>query len=124
MAKKRILLVEDDPYVVKALKIRLEAGDFEVIVAIDGKEGLEKARNEKPDLIILDVMLPEMSGFDVCRKLKIEKQYKDIPIIMLTAKFQPSDVKFGTEMGADAYITKPFDSHVLLAKIEELLKKS
>jgi len=123
MAKNKILLVEDDSYLVKAITIRLEANDFEVVAAIDGEEGLAKARSEKPDLIILDIMLPKMSGFDICRKLKIDKRYKDIPIIMLTAKFQPSDIEFGKEMGADAYITKPFDSQVLLAKIEELRKK-
>jgi len=123
MAKNKILLVEDDSYLVKAITIRLEANDFEVVAAIDGEEGLAKARSEKPDLIILDIMLPKMSGFDICRKLKIDKLYRDIPIIMLTAKFQPSDIEFGKEMGADAYITKPFDSQVLLTKIEELLKK-
>ena len=123
MAKNKILLVEDDSYLVKAITIRLEANDFEVVAAIDGEEGLAKARSEKPDLIILDIMLPKMSGFDICRKLKIDKLYRDIPIIMLTAKFQPSDIEFGKEMGADAYITKPFDSQVLLAKIEELRKK-
>ena len=123
MAKEKILLVEDDPNLVKAIKIRLEANDFEVVAAIDGEEGLEKARNEKPVLIILDIMLPKMSGFDVCLKLKTDKQYKGVPIIMLTAKFQPSDISFGKAMGADAYITKPFDSQVMLAKIKELLKK-
>ena len=122
MAKNKILLVEDDSYMVKAITIRLEANDFEVVAALDGEEGLAKSRSEKPDLIILDVMLPKMDGFDICRKLKIDKQYKDIPIIMLTAKFQPSDIRFGKEMGADAYMTKPFDSQALLAKIEELLK--
>ena len=122
MAKNKILLLEDDSYMVKAITIRLEANDFEVVAALDGEEGLAKSRSEKPDLIILDVMLPKMDGFDICRKLKIDKQYKDIPIIMLTAKFQPSDIRFGKEMGADAYMTKPFDSQALLAKIEELLK--
>ncbi len=123
MAKNKILLVEDDSYLVKAITIRLEANNFEVVAAIDGEEGLAKARSEKPDLIILDVMLPKMDGFDVCRKLKIDNQYKNIPIIMLTAKFQPSDIRFGQGVGADAYMTKPFDSQALLAKIEELLKK-
>jgi DNA-binding response OmpR family regulator len=123
MAKNKILIVEDDSYLVKAITIRLEANGFEIVVAVDGEDGLAKSRSEKPDLIILDVMLPKMDGFDICRKLKIDKQCKDIPIIILTAKFQPSDIRFGTEMGADAYMTKPFDSQALLAKIKELLKK-
>lgn len=123
MAKNKILLVEDDLNLVKAITIRLGANNFEVVAATDGEEGLDKARSEKPDLIILDIMLPKMDGFDVCRKLKVDKQYKNIPIIMLTAKFQPNDIKFGKDVGADAYMTKPFDSPALIAKIGELLKK-
>ena len=123
MAKEKILLVEDDTNLVKAITIRLEASDYVVVAAIDGEEGLKKAQSEKPDLIILDIMLPKINGFDICRKLKVDKLYKGIPIIMLTAKFQPSDINFGKAMGADAYITKPFDSQALLVKIKELLKK-
>jgi len=122
MAKKRILLVEDEAELSRAIKIRLEAAGFEAISAMDGVKGLETARKEKPDLIVLDLILPNMSGFDVCRKLKSDKEYRDIPIIMLTAKFQPSDIKFGISMGADAYITKPCESHELLTKIGEFLK--
>ena len=123
MAKKRILLIEDEAELSRAIKIRLEAGGFEAISAMDGEEGLEMARKEKPDLIVLDLILPSMSGFDVCRKLKVDKEYKDIPIIVLTAKFQPNDIRFGIAMGADAYITKPYESRELLAKIGELLAK-
>jgi DNA-binding response OmpR family regulator len=122
MARKRILLVEDEPELNRAIKIRLEAAGFEIISAMDGEEGLEMARKEKPDLIVLDLILPNMSGFDVCHKLKIDKEYKDIPIIMLTAKFQPNDIRFGIAMGADAYITKPYESQELFTKIGELLK--
>ncbi|MFA5500558.1 MAG: response regulator, partial [Candidatus Omnitrophota bacterium] len=86
-------------------------------------EALEKVKESKPDMIILDIMMPKINGFDVCRKLKLDQNYKDIPIIMLTAKFQASDVKFGAAMGADAYITKPFEPGVLLDKVHELLKK-
>ena len=121
--KKRILLVDDEVDFVEVLKVRLEDSNYETIVAYDGEEGLERAEKEEPDLIILDIVLPRISGFDVCRKLKIDERFKNIPIIMLTAKFQDNDIKFGMAMGADAYITKPFEPHVLLEKMRELLDK-
>lgn len=121
--KMRILLVDDEADFVEILRTRLENNNFEVITALDGEEALERAEKEEPDLIILDVMLPKISGFDVCRKLKVDENFKNIPIIMLSAKFQQNDVKFGMAMGADDYITKPFESNVLLEKINELLKK-
>ena len=121
--KKRILLVDDEADFVEVLRVRLEDSNYEVIVAYDGEEGLEISEREEPDLIILDIMLPKISGFDVCRKLKIDENFKNIPIIMLTAKFQPNDIKFGMAMGADAYITKPFEPQVLLEKMRELLDK-
>jgi len=121
--KKRVLLVDDESDFVEVLRVRLEDSNYEVIVAYDGEEGLERAEREEPDLIILDIMLPKISGFDLCRKLKIDDNFKNIPIIMLTAKFQPNDVKFGMAMGADAYITKPFEPQVLIEKMRELLGK-
>ena len=121
--KKRILLVDDEVDFVEVLRVRLEDSNYEVIVAYDGEEGLARAEREYPDLIILDVMLPIISGFDVCRKLKIGEKFKNIPIIMLTAKFQANDIEFGMAMGADGYITKPFEPKVLLEKIRELLNK-
>lgn len=123
MATKKILLVDDEPDFVDVLRTRLEAHKYKVIPAYDGEEALEKTREEKPDLIILDIILPKINGFDVCRKLKIDDNYKDIPIIMLTAKFQKSDIEFGKAMGAEAYMTKPFEPQALLEKIQELLKK-
>lgn len=123
MAKKKILLVDDEADFLEVLKARLEENNYEVVTAYNGEEGLEKAEREAPDLIILDIMLPKISGFDVCRKLKIEENLKDTPIIMLTAKFQPSSIKFGMEMGADAYITKPFEPRLLIEKMRELLDK-
>ncbi|MBP7088807.1 MAG: response regulator [Candidatus Omnitrophica bacterium] len=121
MAKK-ILVVDDEPQLVELLKIRLEANDYEVLVASDGQEGLKMARNKKPDLIILDLMLPKIDGFTVCRMLKFDEKYKNIPIIMFTARAQETDKKLGREVGANEYITKPFDPQVLLKKIEDLLK--
>lgn len=121
MPKKRILVVDDEFELVKAIQIRLEQADYDVIVAYDGQEALEKARKEKPDLIVLDLMLPKIDGYKVCRMLKFDDKYKQIPIIMLTARGQESDQKTGYETGADAYMTKPFQHEVVLAKIKELL---
>ncbi|MBI5400132.1 response regulator [Candidatus Saganbacteria bacterium] len=118
---RKILLIEDEAAMSEAIKLRLEANGFTVIAAFDGQEGLTKARQEKPDLIILDVMLPKMDGFVVCRMLKFDEKYARIPIIMLTARTQSKDIEQGKEMGADAYMTKPFKSEELLKKIRELL---
>lgn len=124
MDKKRILIVDDEEDILKVLKFRLEANNYEVLSASDGQEGLTKARTEKPDLMILDLMLPKLDGYKVCRMLKFDETYKTIPIIMFTARAQKEDEGLGKEMGADAYITKPFEPEVLLEKIRELLKKT
>lgn len=118
---KRILVADDEIEAVKMMRIVLEASGYEVIGAYDGQEALEKARKEKPDLMILDLMLPKMDGYKVCRMIKFDEKYKHIPIVMFTARAQQSDIKMGKEVGADAYITKPFDHNVLLDKIKELL---
>ncbi len=122
MGKKKILLVEDESVLLNMVKMRLEANNYEVISAFDGQEGLEKARKERPDLIILDLMLPKLDGYKVCRMLKFDEKYKKIPIIIFTARAQQSDEEMGFEVGADAYITKPFEPQMLLAKIKELIK--
>ena len=120
---KRILVVDDETQMVDMVKMRLEANDYLVLTAYDGQEALEKARKEKPDLIILDLMLPKMDGYKVCGLLKGDAKFVKIPIIMFSAKAQKEDIKLGEELGADAYITKPFESQVLLGKIKELLEK-
>ena len=120
---KRILFVDDESELVELVKMRLVAYGYEVILAYDGQQALEKARKEKPDLIILDLMLPKMDGYKVCRLLKFDEKYKKVPIILFTARAQESDKKIGLEVGADAYLTKPFEPQVLLAKIKELLKE-
>ena len=120
---KRILVVDDEVELVKAIQIRLQQADYEVLVAYDGQEALGKAREEKHDLIILDLMLPKMDGYKVCGLLKSDRRYHKIPIIMLTARAQNTDEKLGLELGADTYITKPFQHEVVLAKIKELLKE-
>lgn len=123
MLKKKILIVEDEATLVELMKIRLEANGFDVISAYDGQQGLEMARGEMPDLIILDLMLPKIDGYKVCRMLKFDDKYKNIPVIMFTARAQDSDRKLGEEVGADAYIIKPFEPEILLSKIRELLKE-
>lgn len=121
MNKKRILLVDDEKDLAYAVTLQLEANNFEVLLAYDGQEALDKVRREKPDLIILDLMLPKIDGFKVCRMLKFDEKYKHIPIILFTARAQESDKEIGKEVCADSYITKPFDSQELLGKIKELL---
>ncbi|MDP2981171.1 MAG: response regulator [Candidatus Omnitrophota bacterium] len=123
MDKKRILIVDDEEDILSVLKFRLEANNYEALTASDGQEGLNKARTEKPDLIILDLMLPKLDGYKVCRMLKFDESYKAIPIIMFTARVQQKDEELGKEMGADAYVTKPFEPEVLLEKIRQLLRK-
>lgn len=123
MAKKRILVVEDETELVKAIQIRLEQAGYEILVAYDGMEALDKARKEKPDLIVLDLMLPKMDGYKVCAMLKRDTKYNKIPIIILTARAQETDEKLGLELGADVYITKPFNHQVVISKIKELLKE-
>lgn len=122
MAKKRILVIEDESDLVQALEIRLRYAGYDLLIASDGEEGLDKVRQEKPDLIILDLVLPKMNGYKVCSLLKGDTRYSKIPIIMLTAMAQEFDRKMGEGVGAQAYITKPFDHQVLLGTIKELLK--
>jgi two-component system alkaline phosphatase synthesis response regulator PhoP len=120
---KKILIVDDEPDVSSLLTLMLKAQGYNVVTAGDGQEALEKARSETPDLILLDVMLPRMDGYKVARILKFDENYSQIPIIMLTAKIQERDKQTGLEMGADEYMTKPFDTTALLAKIKNILEK-
>ena len=122
MDKKRILVVDDEKDLVETLTYRLEANNYEVIMACDGQEGLEKARSANPDLIILDLMLPKLDGYKVCRMLKFDEKYKRIPIILFSARAQENDKKMGEDVGANAYVTKPFEPQALLGKIKELLE--
>lgn len=119
--KRKILIVDDYPNMVDMLSVRLKANGFDVIFSYDGVEGLQMARLQKPDLIILDVLLPRMDGFKICRLLKFDEKFRHIPIIMLTSRARDIDKKTGLDMGADAYIYKPYDSAALVQKINELL---
>jgi DNA-binding response OmpR family regulator len=118
---KKILIVEDEQDMVTGLKFNLEARDYTVIAAYDGETGYQKALTEKPDLIILDLMLPKLNGYEVCKMLK--KKIPDLPIIMLTAKSQEAEIVTGLELGADDYITKPFSVLELLARIRALFRR-
>jgi len=120
---KKILIVDDEPNITKLLESRLRANGYEVVTACDGQEGLDKTQKEKPDLIILDVMLPKLNGYEVCRMLRSDKQYNPIPIVMLTACGQVTDIQKGMGKGADAYIAKPFQPNVLLGIITGLVGK-
>ncbi len=121
--KRKILLVDDEPDIVKTVEKRLQSEGYDVLIAADGVDALEKARIEKPDLVILDLMLPKMDGYKVCAMLKKDSRYAKIPVVMFTARIQETDEKLGFECGADAYITKPFNSRELLEKIRILLSQ-
>lgn len=118
----KILIVEDEPDMVTGLRDNFELEGYKVIVARDGEEGLKKALEEKPDLIVLDLMLPKMSGLDVCRNLR--KSSFNAPILMLTARGQELDKVLGLEVGADDYITKPFGLNELLARVRAHLRRA
>lgn len=122
--KVRVLIVDDEPSILKMVGKRLEVEGFEVQVAMDGEEGLAKAQAEPPDLIILDLMLPKLNGYEVCTRLKQDVQYRKIPIMLFTAKAQPKDEQLGLECGADTYLRKPFQAKELVDKLRALLAKS
>jgi DNA-binding response OmpR family regulator len=119
--KTRILIVEDEPAMVQGLRDNFEYEGYEVISAADGAEGLERALRDQPDLVVLDVMMPKMSGLDVCKQLKGKKP--SIPIIMLTARGQEIDKVVGLELGADDYVTKPFSIRELMARVKAVLRR-
>lgn len=123
MEKKRILVIEDEEDFSKGLQLILTANGFEVQAASTGKEGLALAKSVKPDLIILDIMLPEIDGYKICRLLKFDERYKKIPIILLTARTQEEDEQFGREAGADAYVVKGQKVELLMEQIKALLSK-
>jgi DNA-binding response OmpR family regulator len=123
MGQKKILVVDDEVDLVETIRFPLEAEGFNVLVAYNGEDALNQARTENPDLILLDIMLPKLDGYKVCRLLKFDERYRNIPIIMLTARAQEKDKIIGLETGADEYITKPFDMDKLLEKVKAYLKR-
>ena len=120
-AAKTVLVVEDEAALASTLSYNFRKNGFNVISAADGVEGLQAARRENPDLVVLDLMLPKMDGLEVCRSLRVDS---DVPILMLTAKGEELDRVVGLEMGADDYLTKPFSMRELLARVRALLRRS
>jgi two-component system, OmpR family, phosphate regulon response regulator PhoB len=123
MAQPRILIVEDERGLTQSLSWYFNREGYETHVAHDGQEGLRKAQTLLPDVVLLDIMLPGMSGLDVCRELRAGERTRDIPIIMLTAKSEETDQVVGYSLGADDYVTKPFSNKVLLHKVKALLRR-
>jgi two-component system alkaline phosphatase synthesis response regulator PhoP len=123
MARKRILVVEDERDINELIRYNLEREGFEVISLYDGAQVVEIVSTRKPDLILLDLMLPERDGLEICRELKAESSTQAIPVIMITAKGTESDVVVGLSMGADDYIPKPFSPQVLLARIKAIFRR-
>ena len=121
---KKILIVDDEKDIVETLKFILESEGYDCVVAYDGEETLSLAKNENPDLIVLDVMLPKINGYKVCRLLKFDSKYKHIPILMVTARTQAEDKIIGEETGANEYITKPFDIETITTLVKQYLNLS
>jgi len=123
MFKGRILIVEDDADILELVKYNLQREMFEVIGVKTGEEGLREAKANPPDLIILDIMLPGMDGYQLCRALKSDPITANTPIVMLTAKTENTDIIVGLELGADDYVTKPFEPRVLIARVKAVLRR-
>jgi two-component system alkaline phosphatase synthesis response regulator PhoP len=121
MAKGKILVVDDEIYIVHILDFSLGMEGYTVATALDGEQALEKARTEKPDLIVLDIMMPKLDGYETCKRLKADEATKAIPVILLSAKGRNVDQKVGFEVGADDYITKPFSPRKLVERINAIL---
>jgi DNA-binding response OmpR family regulator len=121
MAREKILVVDDEVKIVHVVRAYLEKEGYQVVAAYDGQQALDAARREHPDLIILDLMLPEMSGWDVCRSLR---QESDVPVIMLTAQDEDTDKIVGLKLGADDYVTKPFNPKELMARVQAVLRRA
>jgi DNA-binding response OmpR family regulator len=119
--KKKILIIDDERITVELAQVILESHGFEVVCAYDGEEGLKVARAEKPDLILLDILLPKKDGFDVCKELRSDPDFKEVCILMFTAKGLSQDVERGYEVGANDYIIKPFSGNDLVIKIKKHL---
>ena len=123
MSRGRILVVDDEIYIVHILDFSLGMEGYEVITALDGEEALEKANEHKPDLVVLDIMMPKMDGYETCKALKANETTKNIPVILLSAKGRNVDMQTGYDVGADEYITKPFSPRKLVDRINAILGK-
>lgn len=123
MDRKRILVVDDEIYIVHILEFSLTMEGYSVLTASDGEEALRIIEQERPDLVVLDIMMPKLDGYEVCKRLRQDEQFRSLPVILLSAKGRPMDREAGLSAGADDYITKPFSPRKLLEKMRELLDR-
>lgn len=117
----KVLVCDDERHIVRLIQVNLERNGYQVVTAFDGKEGLEKVKSEKPQLVVLDVMMPYMDGFEVLKNLRRDAETESLPVIMLTAKAQDKDVFEGYHYGADMYLTKPFNPMELVTFVKRIL---
>ncbi len=120
---KTILIADDEPNIVISIEFLLKREGYDVIVAQNGAEALARVRSEKPDLVILDVMMPQRNGFEVCQDLRQDPEFADLRIMMLTAKGRDAEISKGLALGADVYMTKPFSTRELVAKVKALMDR-
>lgn len=118
---KRILICDDDPVILRLLEVNLELEGYDVLTANHGEEAFEIATRERPDLVILDIMMPRLDGYQTCQKLKAQESTEDIPVVFLSAKAQASDIEKGKSFGVSEYLTKPFDPNDLIDVVERLV---
>jgi DNA-binding response OmpR family regulator len=121
MSNERVVVVDDDPLILRLVRMHLDKAGFKVLTAMDGEQGLDVVGTEQPDLVILDLMLPKIDGYEVCRRIR---EFSLVPVVMLTAKGEQVDKLRGFEMGADDYLTKPFAPQELLARVQAVLRRS
>ncbi|MCG7871306.1 MAG: response regulator [Candidatus Thiodiazotropha lotti] len=120
---KKILIVDDEPNIVFSVEFLMKRSGYEVVSAADGEQAMQLLADEVPDLMILDVMMPRKNGFEVCAEVRNDQRLSDLPILMLSAKGRDAEIKKGLSLGADAYITKPFSTHELVEKVNQLLQR-
>ncbi|MGQ9603584.1 MAG: response regulator transcription factor [bacterium] len=123
MLRGKVLVVDDEEYIQHILNFSFSAEGYQVITANDGEEAIEKAKSENPDVIVLDIMMPKMDGYEACRRLKSDPKTRNIPVILLTAKGREVDRKLGNEAGADDYMVKPFSPGRLIERVESMIRK-
>jgi two-component system, OmpR family, alkaline phosphatase synthesis response regulator PhoP len=123
MQKPKLLLIEDEEDIAALLKLQAEISGYKLLIEVDGLNGYRAVEREKPDLVILDIMLPGQSGLDVCRKIKTNPELKNIPVIILSAKSEELDVILGLELGADDYVSKPFSPKILFSRVRAVLRR-
>ena len=124
VAMPRVLVIDDDPVIVELLRVNFEIEGFEVVSAGDGREGVERAKRERPDLVLTDIMMPRFDGLQLLRQLKDDPATRSLPVILLSAKAQSAEVQQGLELGADDYVTKPFDPLELIDRVNAVLAKA